>query len=158
MESDPNVMRYTSGEAKDMAENTIDLNRCIHAYSDPENRFRIWAVEQKSTSKMVGTCALVASDEFELPKEYHDGAGQIDEIGYRFLQSEWRKGWGQEVCDGLIDHCIERLSATTLIAQVDALNVASVRILDRSKLIEIPEIKPANCGCDRVYIWQRHSN
>ena len=42
MESDPNVMRYTSGEAKDMAENTIDLNRCIHAYSDPENRFRIW--------------------------------------------------------------------------------------------------------------------
>ena len=162
MQSDPEVMRYASGEPEDKPGNTASLNRCIEAYATPGNRFRIWAVEEKSTGKWVGTCALVAADEFKLPDDWVYASEtlpkQIDEIGYRFLRSEWGKGWGGEVCHGLIDYCIEQLGVSTLLAQVDTRNVASVRILDRSKLKHLQGFAAPTSGCDRVYLWQRGEN
>ena len=162
MQSDPEVMRYTSGKPKDKPGNTAELNRCIEAYKTPENRFRIWAIEEKLTEKWIGTCAVVAADEFKLPADWAEASGQlsgpIDEIGYRFLQSKWGKGWGGEVCHGLIDYCIEQLGVSTLLAQVDTRNVASVRILDRSKLKHLQGFAAPTCGCDRVYLWQRGEN
>ncbi|MEM8736788.1 MAG: GNAT family N-acetyltransferase, partial [Planctomycetota bacterium] len=95
---------------------------------------------QKSDKQFVGTCAIVPSD------------GQ-QEIGYRFLRRFFGNGFGQEVCDGLIDYGINGQSLSELIAYVDVRNVASVKILDRSQLAFVREIQDEDGVVDRFYRW-----
>lgn len=161
MQSNPNVLRYATGKLQDKPGNHLELLRCIAAYDVTDNRFRIWAVEEKSSGRFVGTCAVVAADEFQLRGKKLPRP--IDEIGYRFLESEWGKGWGRQVADGLIDHCMLHLPSRTLIAQCDSRNTASVKILEGSPLGKVDADNPdcfsgANTECDLHFLWIRNGN
>ncbi|MFT6962200.1 MAG: ribosomal-protein-alanine N-acetyltransferase, partial [Flammeovirgaceae bacterium] len=86
------------------------------------NPFWVWAIVNRTNQNLLGTCALV-----------HEANG-IYEIGYRLLESEWGNGFGGEVTNGLIDFAFETWNANEIIAFVDKRNVASIKILERSKL------------------------
>ncbi|MEL6108756.1 MAG: GNAT family N-acetyltransferase [Planctomycetota bacterium] len=140
MQSDEVVMRYTTGKALDAEENQRQLETCIASYANPTNEFWVWAVQRKSDQQFVGTCAIVPSE---------DGP----EIGYRFRQRYFGQGFGQEVCDGLVLHATQELGLTKLIAYVDRRNVASIKILDRSALQFVREVKNEDGILDRFYRW-----
>ncbi len=140
MQSDADVMRYTSGEVYDRAENIRQLQDCIECYSEPDNDFWVWAVVRKSDQQFVGTCAIVPSD------------GR-PEIGYRFLRKHFGKGYGQEVCDGLIEYGIGKMSLSEIVAWVDVRNVASRKILDRSRVMFVEEVLTEDGATDRFYRW-----
>ena len=99
----------------------------------------IFAVERKSDHCFLGTIALVKDD-----------FGN-DEIGYRFIRQYWNKGYGLEVCRGLIIYTKEK-GFKKLIAYVIDKNFASVKILEKlnfkvvekirkNKEIQLPETK-----------------
>ena len=140
MQSDAEVMRFTSGEAYDEAENLRQLQDCIDRYSQPDNDFWVWAIVQKSDQEFVGTCAIVPNK------------GQ-PEIGYRFLRKYFGNGYGQEVCDGLIEYGIDKMGLPEIVAWVDVRNVASRKILDRSRLEFVEEILSEEGETDRFYRW-----
>lgn len=121
MQSDDEVMRYTTGKGLDASENRRQLNSCIAHYSIPENDFWVWAIVRKSDQQFIGTCAIVPNE-------------KRPEIGYRFLGKFFGKGYGQEICDGLIQYGIYHRSLREIIAYADVRNVASTKILDRSRL------------------------
>lgn len=52
----------------------------------------------------------------------------------RFLEKYWGKGYGQEVCNGLIDFALNEWKLTSLWAEANKDNIASVKILERSRL------------------------
>lgn len=118
MQCDNTVMRYVGGSIESLEENRKDLERCMAFYDKVNNDFWVWAVVSKERHTFIGTCALVTNKEGEW------------EMGYRFLQSEWGKGYGREVVNGLIRHAFETMKVKEVVAYTDKRNAASVRILD----------------------------
>ena len=102
----------------------------------------MWAVTAKSTGEFLGTCAIVPNLD-------------RSEIGYRLLRRFFGNGYGQEICDGLIDFAIARLKLDEIVALVDTRNVASVKILDRSQLTLEGEAIDQNGQPERFYRWRR---
>ena len=148
MQSNPTVMQYVTGDVATVAENRADLDKCIANYSKPGNDFWVWAVVRKSDHALVGTCAIVGEN--IVGDNAHD-----HEIGYRFLESEWGQGYGKEVCHALIDYGMNDLQLPSIVANVDRRNLASVKILDASKLQLAAGQQNPHDSCDLVYRWRR---
>ncbi len=141
MQGNPNVLRYTGTPADDEASARASLEHCISSYSKPGNDFWVWAIERKSDGDMVGTCAVV--------REGH-------EIGYRFLERFWGNGYATEICDPLIDHALGAMGCPSVFAEVDIRNLASVKVLDRSKWKFVKQYFNEKDNCtDRLYRLER---
>jgi ribosomal-protein-alanine N-acetyltransferase len=139
MESDPEVIRYTTVNP-DLSSGTIrkDLSRLIDAYKEPWEGIRVWAIVNRG-GDFVGTCALV--------RKSGDGA----EIGYRLSRKFWGKGYGAEICEGLIHYALKILTLHKITAVVSQSNVASVKILDRLMHFVRVEYNPDFEDMDRFY-------
>lgn len=124
LESNVNVLKYATGNAKTYIENKNELKALILKYTEPKNDFWIYAIERKIDQEFIGTVALV--------KDNLD-----DEIGYRFLEKFWKLGYGTEVCVGLIAYC-KRLKLNKIIGYVVDENIASAKILEKNgfKIVE----------------------
>lgn len=140
MQHNPNVLKYVIGRGFTEAENRKQLRGCIEKYDNPDNDFWVWAVVRKSDNAFVGTCAVIGDEE-----------ENSNEIGYRFLEKYWGKGFGTEICDGLIEHCLSNMKIHSLFATVDIRNVGSVKILDKSRLPFIKEYLNEDGVLDRFY-------
>jgi RimJ/RimL family protein N-acetyltransferase len=77
-----------------------------------------FAVELKETGELIGEAALFNS--FNDP--------HILELGYIIDTTFWRKGYGREVCQGLIDYAFQTLGVKRLVARMYADNTASVML------------------------------
>ena len=117
LESNPLVLKYATGKVKSLTENKKELKDLIEKYKQPKNDFWIYAIERKLDAEFIGTVALV--------KDNID-----DEIGYRFLQKYWKKGYGSEICGGLISYC-KQLKMPKIVGYVVDKNVASAKILKK---------------------------
>ena len=118
MQGNPNVMRHTTGRPNTEEEDRESLKKCIDHYTKTNNDFWVWAIERKTDGLFIGTAAIVEGIE----------------IGYRFLEKYWGKGYGQEIADALIYHAIQKMGAKKVIAYAEPENAGSVKILERSKL------------------------
>jgi ribosomal-protein-alanine N-acetyltransferase len=118
MQSDPEVMRYTTGSPLDGFENARQLRHCIDRYQASGNDFFVWAAELKQGADFAGTCALVKNH-----------AGE-NEIGYRLLRRYWGQGLGKELASGLLHYCLTTRGDTSIVAHADVRNAASIRILE----------------------------
>ena len=117
LESNPKVLKYATGEVKNLEENKIELLDLIARYNKHLNDFWIYAIEKKSDSKFIGTLALVKDN--------------IDnEIGYRFLEKYWGNGYGFEVCKATITYCKQK-GIKKLVGYVVDENIASAKILKK---------------------------
>lgn len=124
MHANYNVMRFVRGAAMTRDENEKELPDLIHKYDEKGNDFWIYAIERRSDSAFVGTCALVKDDNND------------DEIGYRFLQKYWGLGYGFEVCKGLVVYC-RSIQMSKLIGFVADENIASAKILQKCDFKEV---------------------
>ncbi len=144
MQGNPNVMKYVGGKTNTLEECEKQLIDLTAEYDKEKKHLLVWAVTQKADVAFVGTCALV---------HYENGD---NEIGYRFLEKYWGKGFGQEVSDGLVDYAIEELKVNNIVAYVDIRNKGSVKILEKSKLPFIKEYYNKDDDCiDRMYKWTK---
>ena len=147
MQSDPQVLLYANGVASSLEENRAELQRLIDLYDDPDNDFWIWAVVEKSGDKFAGTCALVPDTTPNAPPN--------QEIGFRFIRDTWGKGFGKEAALGLIQYCIDIRNVPSLVAYVDARNLASVKILKSSPLDFVEQRKDQHGDDELVFRWER---
>ena len=121
MQSDEEVMRYTSQRAAMTREETLtELTDLIIRYDQPGNDFWVWAVARREDIAFVGTCALIVNE-----------AGE-QEIGYRCLRKFWGNGYGMEMILGLNAYAFDELGLESLAAYVFSDNTASVRILEKA--------------------------
>lgn len=143
MQSNPRVMQFAAGRIFSAEENRQQLAQCIAKYSEPGNDYWVWAITLKADGKFIGTCAIVPNQ-------------NRPEIGYRLLETEFKKGFGREICNGLIHHAIDTMEVQEIVAVADCRNLASVKILDRSVLPFVEELRQSEQGSiDRFYHWKR---
>ncbi|HKX55904.1 MAG TPA: GNAT family N-acetyltransferase [Xanthomonadales bacterium] len=79
-----------------------------------------WAIEEKASGQMIGTCTL-----FKLDINNRRG-----EIGYLLNRAYWHRGLMSEVLKSVIDYAFRELQLHRLEADTDPENAASIRLLE----------------------------
>lgn len=74
---------------------------------------------EKGNPEMIGLCSFLINDENE------------KEIGYRFRVAYWGKGYGTETTEAMIAYYFNVLHVDKVTADVDIVNVGSVKILNK---------------------------
>ena len=80
-----------------------------------------FAVEEKESHRVIGTCSYVSADEYF----------KSVEIGYSVLSDCWNKGYGTEIAWGLTGYAFDRLDVQRVYARVLPENTASLRVLEK---------------------------
>ena len=106
--------------------------------------FGMWAVEEKSTSELIGSIGLWK------PEGWPELA-----IGYWLLEAARGKGYATEGAKGARDYAFDELGATTLVSYIEPSNVDSIRVAERMGAWHDETIQLLN---DREHCVYRHSN
>ena len=148
MQGNTNVMRFTGSPTNSLEVDKKDLAAVISFYGKEDNEFWVWAIERKSDQAFIGTCAIVKSE----PNENEE---KEDEIGFRFLEKYWGKGYGKEIVPGLLNYGFESMNKSSFIAEVDERNIGSIKILERYMKFERSYFNEKEQCTDRLYRVER---
>jgi len=114
----PNVVKYTGDRAfKNITEAEIFLS----SYSDyDKNGYGRWAVIDKSNGEFLGWCGL----------KYIHALNETD-IGFRFFENHWNKGFATESAKACLRFGFEKLNLETVVGRAMAENAASINVLEK---------------------------
>lgn len=114
----PKVIRYTGNTAfGDLAEAKAFLEN----YQDySQNGYGRWAVIHKDSGRFIGWCGL----KFE-------GETQQTDIGFRFFEEEWGKGYATESAAMCLQVGFEQFYLRTIVGRAMKENIASIKVLEK---------------------------
>ena len=120
--SDPEVMRYvgTTGEPHANVELTGAWMGRMIAHQE-KHGFCFWAVVDKESEQLIGSCGLA----------YQLNGGLPIEFGYTLARDFWGRGLATEAAGAALRYVFENLPVTEIAASVDSRNVASRRVLEK---------------------------
>lgn len=118
LNADPEVVKYTG----DPPFESIETARLfLNNYPDYKiNGFGRWAVVDKQTNEYTGWCGL------KLLKDLN----QVD-LGYRFYQKHWNKGYATETGKACIRWGFNRLNLNEIVGRAMKENIASIKVLEK---------------------------
>ena len=152
LDSDPAVMKYINGgkpTSREEMEN-VYLPR-LAQYDNAEKGWGMWKVSLKDSEDFLGWILIRPMDFFSDNPKYHD-----IEIGWRFKQSTWGKGYGTEAAKAVKDIIaaqpeVEYISAIALEG-----NSASINIMKKLGLRYIKtDIHKDPLGDSEVVFYQQ---
>lgn len=119
LNSDPLVTQYTGdGAFKNIQEAEEIVKYVIGQYE--KNGYGRWLVAEKETGEPLGWCGL----------KYHDDTQETD-LGYRFMQKYWGKGYATEAALACIDYGFKILKLNRIYGQAMKENVNSINVLKK---------------------------
>lgn len=123
LNSDTEVVKYlhepileSAGQAQE-----ILLNIILPQY---EKRLGRWAVHTKTDSRFIGWCGL----------KYRPELDEID-LGFRFLRSEWGKGYATESALETLNYGFQTLDLKLITGRAHIDNTASNRVLQKIGMV-----------------------
>jgi ribosomal-protein-alanine N-acetyltransferase len=115
---DPEVLRYTGDVA---FENIEEAETFLRNYAEYQtNGYGRLAVIDKNSGVFLGWCGL----------KFTPGKNETD-IGFRFLQKHWNKGYATESAKACLDYGFSKLRLQNIIARAMTANKASVKVLEK---------------------------
>jgi ribosomal-protein-alanine N-acetyltransferase len=141
LNSSPNVMRYLGGERTlSSLEDALSL---LHVRIFPQyQKYGVgrWAVILKGSGLFIGWCGL----------KYDPAAMEYD-LGYRFIEKHWGKGYATEAARGVIEYCRQHLIGKRIVGKALIENVASIRVLENIGM-RFEKFEEDNDGTVAVYV------
>ena len=117
LNSNPEVLKYTGDQA---FLSISDAESFLKNYTDYQlNGFGRWAVISKESSEFLGWCGLKLNEE------------KMIDLGFRFFQKEWGKGYASESGKASLDVGFKQLQMKEIIGRASIDNKASVRVLEK---------------------------
>lgn len=118
----PNVIKYTGNTAfKSIEEAKLFLEN----YNDYKtNGYGRWAVINKESNEFIGWCGL----------KYVELENETD-IGFRFFEEEWNKGYATESAAACLKYGFEVLKLNQIIGRAMKENAASIKVLEKIGLV-----------------------
>ena len=124
LDSNPEVHRFLGNKpVKDIEESRGYIENVRKQYT--ENGIGRWAVILKETNEFIGWSGL------KLIKDVINKHQNFHEIGYRFIQKHWGKGYATEAGLAFVDYAFNEMKVDNLYAYADAGNVNSRHILEK---------------------------
>ena len=140
--SSTKVMRYISnGKTQTYAEARADLEKRIKAST---GIFGYWITEEKETGAFIGWLALKKLDH----------TNNI-EVGYRFLETFWGKGYATEGSKRLLDYAFDTLNLPEVVAIALPENKASIKVMEKLGMSYTGEGKFYGFQCVHYHINQK---
>lgn len=96
--------------------------------------FGIFAVICKDNKQLIGEAGLF--DSFSNPNQL--------ELGYILKSDYWRKGFGTEICKGLIHYGFSKLNLQKMVARMYQENLASVQLSRKCGMTKVKEGRDRN--------------
>lgn len=127
LNSNPLVVQYTGDVAFKDLEAAKNIVFFLQKQYD-ENSYARLTVIEKSTQTSIGWCGL----------KYHPDTQETD-IGYRFMQQHWGKGYATESALACINYGFETLNLTRIVANAMKENIASINVLQKLGMIYFGE-------------------
>lgn len=128
--SDPAVTRYGSSPPwKDLQVANDAIARDIRSAAEGVC-FRL-GLFRREDGALIGTCTLFSID----------AQCRRAEIGYALAASEWGKGYASEAVTALLAYGFDEMKLNRIEADIDPLNVASARALERQGFVKEGHLK-----------------
>ena len=126
MNSDPEVMRYLSGQAETLDDTRAVIQRVKARWAD--TGYSWWAAIALDTGELAGAGALqnLRREKTLLP----DRACPL-EIGWRLRRDQWGRGLASEIAVAIRDYAFEVHAANEVLAVCNPDNLASARVMAR---------------------------
>jgi len=105
------------------------IEKYKRANKDYDRGIGIFAFELKDKKETIGEAGLFNS--FSNPEKL--------ELGYIIDSSFWKKGYGQEICKGLMDYSFGKLQIKKMVARMYADNINSVELSRKCGMKEIED-------------------
>lgn len=122
LNENPNVIKYTGNTPFKTIEEARFFLENYNDYS--ENGFGRWAVLNKKNSEFLGWCGL----------KYDKGSDETD-IGFRFFEEQWNKGFATESAKACLDYGFKTLKLKSIIGRAMLKNEASIQVLKKIGLV-----------------------
>jgi len=118
----PNVIKYTGNAAFKSIE---EAKSFLENYNDYKtNGYGRWAVINKESNEFIGWCGL----------KYGELENETD-IGFRFFEEEWHKGYATESAASCLKYGFEVLKLNRIIGRAMKENTASIKVLEKIGLV-----------------------
>ena len=118
LNSNPEVLLYTGDDPFDSVEQASEF---LENYSDYQrNGFGRWGVVLKETGKLIGWCGLKRDRETQ----------EVD-LGYRFFQESWNKGFATEASIACLEIGKNRFGLERIVARARKENPASYKVMEK---------------------------
>jgi RimJ/RimL family protein N-acetyltransferase len=118
LNSNPEVLKYTGD---DPFESVEQARAFLENYSDYQrNGFGRWGVVLKETGKLIGWCGLKRDRETQ----------EVD-LGYRFFQESWNKGFASEASMACLETGASEFGLERVIARARKENPASYKVMEK---------------------------
>lgn len=117
---DPDVTRYTGDPIRDIDHAQEVLENVILPQYSLYNHGR-WAVHTRSDLAFIGWCGLKTRPERDF---------EID-LGYRFNQASWGKGYATEAAFACLDYGFKTLGLQRIVGRAVPQNTASLHVLEK---------------------------
>lgn len=124
LDSNPEVHRFLGNKpVKNIKESQGYIENVRQQYAD--NGIGRWAVILKETNEFIGWSGI------KLIKDEINNHQNFYEIGYRFIQKYWGKGYASEAGLAFVNYAFNEMKVEKLYAYADAGNVNSRHILEK---------------------------
>ncbi|WP_410880916.1 GNAT family N-acetyltransferase [Myroides sp. DW712] len=118
LNANPNVIRYTGNTTFTSIE---EARLFLENYSDyQENGYGRWAVILKDSGRFLGWCGLK-----------FDAETQQTDIGFRFFEEDWGKGYATESAQACLKVGFETFQLKEIVGRAMKANIASIRVLEK---------------------------
>ncbi|NUO01494.1 MAG: GNAT family N-acetyltransferase [Saprospiraceae bacterium] len=117
LNADPEVLRYTGDDPFPTLESAVKFLENYDHYA--KYGFGRWTVLLRETGELLGWCGL----------KYLEDVEEVD-LGYRFMQKYWRKGYATEAGKACIKYGLEDLKLPFIVGRAMKGNIGSIRVLE----------------------------
>ncbi len=124
LDSNPNVHLFVGNRPVKHIEESIDYIKIVQKQYAAFGIGR-WAVVLKETNEFIGWSGIkYITDEINNHKNFY-------EIGYRFIEKHWGKGYASEAGKAFVDYAFNEMKVEKLYAYADAGNENSRKVLEK---------------------------
>ena len=126
LDSNPEVHRYLGNNpVTSIGQVEAAITNIRKQYKD--NGIGRWAAILKDTGEFIGWAGLKLENNINGQERYYD-------LGYRFIQRFWDKGYASEASKAFVEYGFNVLNLEKINAFADADNAASRRVLEKAGL------------------------
>ncbi len=117
LNSDAKVLKYTGDSPFSSIE---EAEMFLRNYADyQKNGYGRWAVISKKSNAFLGWCGLKFNEE------------HLTDLGFRFFQKEWGKGYATESAFASLDYGFNTLKLDYIVGRASLENPASIKVLEK---------------------------